>query len=209
MNSKTYYDEFQKHGYLIVEKLIQNPENIKSEIPKQRGILKYNKNNFIHTPEEHQVPGAVARYNIPQYKELYYYVKNQLEHILDMSLYPTYYFDRFYFVGQELKRHIDRPACEISVTLQISTNSREPWPIWFKTWTGEEKYVILNDGDAIIYKGCEREHWRNPLKSRYNRLQNFWRSLKKLPDDTYHHQIFLHYVDADGYNLHHAYDACN
>ena len=201
--------EFEQTGYVILPKLVSNVESIKSDVPKERGVLRYYKNDFIHEPGEIQVPGCISRYNIPMYKDLHYQIKNFLEKKFDINLYPTYYFDRFYFAGQELVKHIDRPACEISVTLQISTNGKEPWHIWFETSTGEEKCAIMDDGDGVVYMGCERPHWRYPLKSRYTRPQKLWRKFKKLPDDTYHHQIFLHYVNADGYNLHHAFDACN
>jgi hypothetical protein len=89
----------------------------------------------------------------------------------------------------------------VSVTLQISTNRKEPWPIWFETPNSNESFVNMKNGDAVIYKGCEREHWRYPLESKYNRIQ---RVFKK--DDTYHHQIFFHYVNANGPYLPFAFD---
>ena len=57
---------------------------------------------------------------------------------------------------------------------------------------GEEKFVQLNPGDAIVYKGIQIPHWRDPLPSRHdkkNSTQN---------DDTYYHQVFFHYVLQDG-----------
>lgn len=200
---------FDQYGFIFVPRLIINPENLKCDVPEERGSIQYYNNkidNFSHIPEENQVKGSLSRYNIPIYRELHYLVKNELEKILDMDLYPTYFYDRFYFAGQKLDRHIDRPACEISVTLQISSNRSEPWPIWFQFPDGSEDYVSMNDGDAVIYKGCEREHWRDPLSSRYNKTQKIWRKIKRLPDDTYHHQIFLHYVNANGPFLQYAYD---
>ena len=44
---------------------------------------------------------------------------------------------------------------------------------------GEEK-VLLEEGDAVLYKGTEVPHWREEF-------QGDW-----------HSQIFLHYVKADG-----------
>jgi len=94
------------------------------------------------------------------------------------------------------------------VTLQISSNHPDdPWPIWFERPDGSESYVLMNDGDAAVYKGCEREHWRDSLPSRYNKAQRLWRKVRKIADDTYHHQIFLHYVDANGPYVHCAFDA--
>jgi len=66
----------------------------------------------------------------------------------------------------------------------------------------EEKYVLLNDGDAVLYKGCERDHWREPLPSNNNLIKR----LMKKPDDTYHHQVFFHYVLANGTRVHCAND---
>jgi hypothetical protein len=203
-------ESFEKNGYLFLPGLIVNPDALKVPVPKERGQLNYFNNRMDQvsfTPEEKQVNGSIARYNIPIYRELHYLVKKEIENVLQMQLYPTYFYDRFYFVGQQLKRHSDRPACEVSVTLQISSNHpKDPWPIWFERPDGSESCVIMNDGDGAVYKGCEREHWRDPLSSKYNKKQKFWRKLRKLPDDTYHHQIFLHYVDANGPFVHHAYD---
>lgn len=207
---------FEQNGYLFVHDLVVNPENLFNPPPVdengkrisgQMSFVRKDKVHFI--PDEKQVPGSLARYNIPVYKELHYLVRKKIETILGMELLPTYFYDRFYYVGQQLNRHSDRPACEISVTLQISTNGKEPWPIWFEKPDGSESYALMKNGDAVIYKGCEREHWRDPLQSRYNKFERMWRSFKRLKDDTYHHQIFLHYVNSQGPFVHHANDMYN
>jgi acyl-CoA thioesterase len=64
----------------------------------------------------------------------------------------------------------------------------------------------MKNGDAAVYKGCEREHWRDPLESKYNRMQRRIRKVRKMQDDTYHHQIFLHYVNSQGPFVHFAND---
>ena len=105
--------------------------------------------------------------------------------------------------------HADRPACEISVSVHISTNLEECWPLWIKTpdtysdekktevvKTGENRFVCLEPGDGMIYKGCERPHWRDPLISK-DTGNHFIRKLGQ-KDDTYYHQVFFHYVLADG-----------
>ena len=124
-------------------------------------------------------------------------------------MFNTYYYDRVYYVGQELVKHMDRDVCEISLTFQIGSNSKKPWPIWVKTpdiydenrniiKKGKEVPICLNDGDAVIYKGCERPHWREPLKSKYTLLQRVAGKILGKREDTYHHQVFFHYVLADG-----------
>jgi len=203
---------FEKNGYLFLPKLISDPENLYSPPPvdengkRWTGQMKYVRNKVLYTPDEKQVTGSFGRFNIPVYKELHYLVRKAVEKELGIDLLPTYFYERFYYVGHRLNRHSDRTACEVSVTLQISTNSNKPWPIWFERPDGSEAYVLMENGDAAVYKGCEREHWRDPLESKYNKVQNFWRTLRKKEDDTYHHQIFLHYVNAQGPYVHVAGD---
>ena len=205
--------ELEKNGYIFLPKLIEDPENLFCPPPVDQdgkritGQLTFlRKDRVKYSPEESQVKGSLARYSSPEYKELHFLVRKIIERRLGIDLLPTYFYDRFYFVGQELTRHTDRHACEISVTLQISTNSAKPWPIWFQKPNGDEGYVIMENGDATVYKGCERPHWREPLESKYNRVQNLWRTFRKQEDDTYHHQIFLHYVNAQGPFVHYAND---
>lgn len=207
MNQKEF---FNQNGYLLVPGLIADPENLKVSLPKERGQITYYNNKmdkFKHCPNEEQVPGSLARYNIPIYKELHFLIKKEIEQILEMDLFPTYFYDRFYFPGQELKRHIDRYSCEISVTLQISTTLKNPWPIWFQKDDKSEVSIIMNNGDATIYRGCEREHWREPMPSNYNKLQKRILTFCKKNMEEYHHQIFFHYVNANGPYVHYAFDA--
>ena len=206
-------ESFEKNGYLFLPKLITDPENLYCDPPlnehgdRLTGQLNYQRaDKFTYTPDEKQVNGSLARYNVPMYKQLHFLVRKEIEKVLGMDLLPTYFYDRFYYVGQQLKRHSDRPACEVSVTLQISTNSENPWPIWFNRPDGSDGYVVMKNGDAAVYKGCEREHWRDPLESKYNRMQRRLRKVRRMEDDTYHHQIFLHYVNSQGPFVHFAND---
>lgn len=200
-------DFFEKYGYMVIRG-IWNSEEFYEQPPEERGLINYfgKADKFYHDPEEKQVAGSLSRYSHPKYKYIHSQIRLKIEKILGQQLYNTYYYDRFYFVGQRLFRHIDRDACEISLTYQISTNSNEPWGICFETPQGEEKYVNLQNGDAVLYKGCERDHWREPLKSKYGILDRIKRKIFKHDDDTYHHQIFFHYVLANGFRAHCASD---
>ena len=82
-------------------------------------------------------------------------------------------------------------------------------PIWIKTpdeysemnsekqqlENGDDHSVILKPGDGMVYKGCERPHWRNQCQVNGR--------------DTYYHQIFFHYVLQDGQRAHYAWDRSN
>jgi len=207
--SWTRNPDFERDGYLVLRDLI-NPQILYRPVPEERGQINYwgtKMDQFVHHPVEQQVEGSLACYWHPQYRESHTLIRLRLEEVIGRKLYNTYYYDRFYFVGQDLKNHADRDACEISVSIHISSNLEEPWPLWIKSVSGENRSVNLRTGDGMLYKGCERPHWRDPLQSRLkpqSRWDKLWR--KKRVDDTYYHQVFFHYVLADGQRSHCAFD---
>lgn len=223
MNTGTTWtrnESFEKNGYLVIKNL-WDPKKLYHPLPPERGQMNWwgkKVHQFTHQEVEQQVEGSLARYWYPKYRQIHTGIRFKLEEALGRKLYNTYYYDRYYFPGQELTRHADRAACEISVTVHISTNLDEEWPIWIKTpdiyvdkkntqvlVPGENRSVILQAGDGMVYKGCERPHWRDPLPSRHK--GNIIGRWKRRNDDTYYHQIFFHYVLADGQRAHYAKDA--
>jgi hypothetical protein len=220
--TKTKNEKFEKDGYLVVKDL-WSPEELYHPLPAIKGQLNYydkNPEHYQYTPVEHQVEGSLARYYHPQYRIIHTAVRKKLEEIIGRKLYTTYYYDRYYFPGQELTTHADRDACEISVSIHISTNlpdDQKDWPFKIKTpdvYTdkaksailvpGEERSVVLNPGDGLIYKGCERPHWRDPMPT--PRVRKRDKFLKRKPPEYYYHQIFFHYVLQDGERAHCAWD---
>jgi hypothetical protein len=212
--SWTHNEYFERNGYLIIRNL-WNPDDLYHPVPNERGQITYHGSidRYCQESEKNQVNGSLERYSHPMYKQIHSEIRLKLENELGRKLYNTYYYDRFYFPGQELKKHIDRSACEISVTIHISSNLRKEWPIWIKTpdrYTdknkkqilvpGENRAVILNPGDGMIYKGCERPHWRDPMPDG-----------EDIPyvDTIYYHQIFFHYVLQDGIRAHCAWDCAS
>lgn len=210
-SSWTRNEQFDKDGYLVIKDLWDS-EELFVEVPSIRGQINYwgkKKDQFRFDPLEGQVEGSLACYTRPEYRHIHTGIRIKLEKVIGRKLYNTYFYDRFYFAGQALSLHADRPACEISVSVHVSSNTEECWPLWIKTpdtyndetktivkEQGESRSVCLEPGDGMIYKGCERPHWRDPLPSRHS--GNF--NIRKLDntDDTYYHQVFFHYVLADG-----------
>ena len=214
--SWTNYHSFEKNGYFIIKNLC-DPKKLYHELPKERGTLKWfgkKLSNYKNFGVEQQVEGSLSRYLHPQYSKIHSEVRLILEKFIGRKLYNTYYYDRFYFPGQELTRHLDRPACEISVSVHISSNIKQDWAFYIKTpdgykdstkkevlYYGKEESIILKPGDGVVYKGCERPHWRN-------RMPGFLdtKLCKSKLDELYYHQIFFHYVLQDGYRTNFAYD---
>ena len=94
----------------------------------------------------------------------------------NLDLIPTYSYARAYKRGDKLRRHKDRPSCEISCTLNLGG---DPWPIYLEpkknvgipdgkkiTVSSQNKGVRVNlkPGDMLVYKGMELEHWREEFQ---------------------------------------------
>ena len=150
--------------------------------------------NGLHgTWEDKQVPGSYSIYADHVMETLLMKVLPIMKEKTGLNLVPTYSYARVYEHGAELKRHKDRPSCEISTTLNLGG---DPWAIYLdptgannvideyknihKPGAPEGVKVDLNPGDMLIYSGCELEHWRKPFEG-------------KLCG-----QVFLHYNHADG-----------
>ena len=143
--------------------------------------------------DDPQVPGAYSIYGDFVMETLLMKVLPVMKEKTGMDLVPTYSYARVYQTGSELKRHKDRPSCEISTTLNLGG---DPWPIFIDP-TGSDNVideykgihkpgapkgvkVDLKPGDMLIYSGCELEHWREPFQGELCG------------------QVFLHYNHADG-----------
>jgi len=156
-------------------------------------------NNLIYdtgmlgTWKDEQVPNTYSHYGDPVMETLLMKVLPTMQQETGLQLIPTYSYARIYKQGDILKRHKDRPSCEISTTIHLGGH---PWPIYIDG-TGannviDEKKglvkpgapagtkVLLEVGDMLVYSGCELEHWREPLEG--NTCA----------------QVFLHYNHVNG-----------
>lgn len=124
-------------------------------------------------------PSSPAIYNLLPCVKLLVKKVPFVSELLGEDVLPTYTYGRIYPPGETLKRHRDRDACEISLTLSLQ-QSGELWPIWIQKPNGEEVSVTLNPGDAMMYLGCDADHWREELQGQSCV------------------QVFLHYVRANG-----------
>ena len=166
-------------------------------------MMKNNKvnpaNPFMGNRVDQQIPGTYSKYADWAMETLLMFMIPIMKAKTGLELVPTYSYTRLYEKGDILKRHKDRPSCEVSTTLHLGG---DPWPIFINpdpergNVYGEErgKYnvrlykptkdkgtqVDLKVGDMLIYSGCELEHWREPFEG------------------TVCSQVFLHYNHANG-----------
>lgn len=139
-------------------------------------FLKHCKENNLEG--DSQAPNSYSAYNYSSFLELLCEKTPEISSAIGETVLPTYAYSRVYKNGSELVRHVDRDACEVSLTLHLHGDSN--WPIWIETPSGESRCVELNPGDAMIYLGKIAPHWRETY------------------DGEYYSQVFLHYVRSRG-----------
>tara|TARA_Y100001938_G_scaffold146667_1_gene226010 strand:- start:333 stop:971 length:639 start_codon:yes stop_codon:yes gene_type:complete len=130
--------------------------------------------------DDTSVPNTYVNYGDILTETLLVKLKTKMMEITGKKLVPCYSFLRIYKNGDILKRHKDRPSCEISCTLNLGGDE---WPINLDPSEGTDKKgikVFLNPGDMLVYSGCDLEHWRDPFQGQ----------------DCC--QTFLHYNDING-----------
>ena len=150
-------------------------------------------NGLLGTWRDQQIPNTYSHYADPAMETLLMKVLPRMQQETGLELVPTYSYARIYKRGDILKRHKDRPSCEISTTLNLGG---DPWSI-FIDGTGSDNVidehnnihkpnapkgteVMLNVGDMLVYSGCELEHWRAPFEGNVCG------------------QVFLHYNHVNG-----------
>ena len=177
---------FQQHKYLIVRNAISvELANFAFNyfLMKRDATEWMHKNNYVseYTPgfgtwKDEQIPNTFSCYGDTFMETLMMKVLPVMKQHTDLDVIPTYSYTRAYKKGDILKKHKDRPSCEISTTLHLGGN---PWSIYV-----EGIKIDLNVGDMLIYSGCELEHWREPFEGNVCV------------------QTFLHYNNANGQYAH-------
>lgn len=169
----------EKEKYFVVRnaiseellKIAKNYYNIKFFIQKDYEV------KTCSVLEDHNdivAPFSVLSYADAFTESLLLHVLPKMREIVEApSLEPSYSFVRFYENGQWLGKHTDRPSCQYSVTLPLSSYDETPWIIHM-----EDSEIDLQLGDMVIYKGCEAKHWRSAYEG------------------TWQVQAHLHYVDS-------------
>jgi hypothetical protein len=175
---------FEEHGALHINKLIP------IEFCYFFSHVLMRKSDISESKGDGQIPNAKAIIDHDiMFESLLERLWPTVESIVGEELLPTYSYARLYSNGDELKKHTDRPSCEVSITIQLGRSHKHSWPIYM----GNQKYELA-EGDAVIYKGCDVPHWREPCNG---------------PEGYFSGQVFLHYVRKNGPYAEFAGDAEN
>jgi len=167
-------EAFGRQGYLLLPRLLE---------PALSDFFW----SYVHTKlacrllaqGDDQGDRVLVSYGDPAFDGLLEYLRPRIEETSGLRLSPTYSYFRLYRHGNRLKRHRDRPACEVSVSLNIGQVPSDAWPLYVEGYTGPYG-ALLSPGDGLLYRGIDCFHWREPFQG--NHLV----------------QVFLHYVNRNG-----------
>jgi hypothetical protein len=146
---------------------------------KQRYISPYETLLGQYEAVDEQIPHTYSCYADIVTETLMLKCQPIMEKATGLKLQPAYTYTRLYKKGDKLRRHKDRLSCEISTTVFLGG---DPWSIFLDPSGGD--FVIdehkeihkpnapkgikmdLKQGDMLIYRGCELEHWRTKFKGK-------------------------------------------
>lgn len=143
--------------------------------------------NFSPEGAVSQVPGSHGNYSNPFMESMLLHVLPIIENNTGLRVFPAYSYYRVYRPGASLSPHKDRSSCEISASLFFGRNyDGESWKLYI-----EGNGYEMEPGDMIIYRGTELTHYRYEFEA---------------PEESFHSQVFLHYVDQNGPFSEYKYD---
>jgi len=177
--------EFKNNGYVHLKNVLDE-QSCKNLTEYLKDLV-----NQQQTINDEQCPKSQAVHGAEQFDKLLEALTPYFEEKSGLKLYPTYSYARLYNQqGEELKNHRDRPACEISATITLGFEG-DVWSIYMgdhEDKTNSSK-IDMAIGDAVMYRGMDKYHWREPY------VEGQWQA-----------QVFLHYVDQNGPHAEWKYD---
>ena len=179
------HDYFEEHGYIYLTEVLS--KEMCADLTKMMFDL-YEKGEL---EKDGQCPLSDSIYGHPIFDKLLEELALPFGHNIGRTLLPAYTYARIYRPGETLKRHVDRPSCELSATMTLGHDQMsELWPIFMSKDPADKagNSVIIDVGDCVFYKGNELVHWRPEYVGE-------WQV-----------QVFFHYVDANGPHKEYAYD---
>jgi len=134
-------------------------------------------NGMLGTWTDQQIPNTYSHYADHVMETLLMKTLPVMQKETGLELVPTYSYARAYKKGDILKRHKDRPSCEISTTIHLggdqwsifidptgSNNVIDEYKNIHKPNAPQGVKVDLDIGDMLVYSGCELEHWREQFQ---------------------------------------------
>ena len=132
-------------------------------------------------PYGKEMPGTHGVYKDKFAQACLFNFQNRVQKYFKDDIHPSYAYYIVYEHGHRLTKHVDKNACEITITIHTGhlygdSYKGSTWPIFF-----DDTPIPLNVGDALMYeqKTHKPVHWRKPFEG------------------IYQVQLLLHYVSGD------------
>lgn len=169
--------KFRRDRYLFVKGILPRP--LLEYLQVYYAVLLAN-DGFSH---DGQCPASFALGGDPALDAVLEWLRPELGRLVGFSVAPTYSYTRRYAKGERLAPHVDRAACEVSVTVSIQIpKGAGPSVLFLKAPDGKVKKIEMREGDGCVYAGTELEHWRERF-----RVGGYT-------------QLFLHFISRRGPN---------
>lgn len=177
--------QFEKNGYIVYKNFL--PEDF---CKFAQSYYKIRQDSLDYDIDE-QCPRSKSFYSDPLCETLLQTSCEKISNIVNVDLIPTYSYTRIYGKKEHLTKHIDRPECQFSVTINLGYPKSQGISSIFmsKNEDGSDASELkLDVGDICIYRGDTVYHWREPF------IQDWYL------------QTFLHYVEKNGMYGNRLYD---
>jgi len=162
-------NSFKENGFLLVKNFVEV-----DDLYTHLGTLVNN-----GKAKEDEISGSYTFYKEGRCEKMLEKLLPKMELHTGYKLYKSYSYARVYNIGNVLRAHVDREACEISATICLGSTCKQ-WPIWILDKDEKAKSFVLDPGDALLFKAGEHTHWREV--NTYGACTN----------------LILHYVDQAG-----------
>ena len=122
---------FKQNGYVHLKGFLDE-DNCRELTSILRDLVAQGK-----TTKDPQCPKSHAIHGSVTFDKLLEDLLPHFEKHCGKRLYPTYSYARLYELGEELKIHSDRPACEISATVTLGWSGKQ-WAIFMADPTDKD-----------------------------------------------------------------------
>ncbi|MGW1171571.1 sulfotransferase [Streptomyces sp. NPDC002550] len=130
---------------------------------------------------DHQVAGRYGWHNESLSRFFHHQFTTLISRLAGQAVRPSYAYVSAYRGGAVLDRHVDRAACEVTVSLVLGQTGQAVqagWPLHLEARGGTVS-LTPRPGDAVVFRGTRVPHHRPPL-----------------PDESTYTSLLFHYVPA-------------
>jgi len=164
VTTEQYRNDFSQNGYVVIKNAYPT---VLANVLYSYMLTKERLNEGDKWDDNDDMKDVLYLYGDPLYDSLLEVFRPMIEKIIVERLLPTYSFARLYKKGDALPPHKDRTSSEIGVSLNIgeefsAVHEKRPNYRWPLVVNGEP--IVGEQGDIILFKGIEQQHWRDSLQ---------------------------------------------